>query len=102
LKPRYQDYQFNAVAQQLYDFVWGDFLRLVRRSGQDGHLRRKTQARKESTLGDDGLHPVCHNSSFSHPFMPHLDGGALVIDGIWDREKNEFLDFAPLPQAMAF
>src|SRR5213082_1745818 len=45
----YQNYQFNAVAQQLYDFVWGDFCDWFVEAGKTD-IFGEDKARKESTL----------------------------------------------------
>src|SRR6267154_539649 len=94
----YQDYQFNAVAQQLYDSVWGDFCDWFVEAGKTDIFGEDT-ARKESTLAtmDYILSAIIR---LLNPFMPHL------TEELWSlmefgTGKNEFLDFAPLPQAMA-
>src|SRR5437773_1426287 len=66
----YRQYQFNTVAQQLYDFVWSDycdwFVEAAKTEifGEDG-------ARKKSTLAvmDFVLSAVLR---LLHPFMPHI------------------------------
>jgi len=94
----YQDYQFNAVAQQLYDFVWGDFCDWFVEAGKTD-IFGEDAARKESTLATmdyilAGI--IC----LLHPFIPHLTEELWSLMG-FGTGKNEFLDFAPLPQAMA-
>jgi valyl-tRNA synthetase len=51
----YREYQFNTVAQRLYDFVWGDFCDWFFESSEDPIFSARRAPRKESTLGDDGF-----------------------------------------------
>src|SRR5438477_4389553 len=94
----YRDYQFNAVAQQLYDFVWGDFCDWFVEAGKTD-IFGEDKARKQSTLAamDYILSAIIR---LLHPFMPHLTEELWSLMGFAEGE-NEFLDFAPLPQAMA-
>jgi valyl-tRNA synthetase len=94
----YRDYQFNAVAQQLYNFVWGDFCDWFVEAGKTD-IFGEDKARKQSTLAtmDYILSAIIR---LLHPFMPHLTEELWSLMGFAVGE-NEFLDFAPLPQAMA-
>ncbi|HKS31378.1 MAG TPA: valine--tRNA ligase, partial [Chthoniobacterales bacterium] len=66
----YREYQFNTVAQRLYDFVWGDFCDWFVEAAKTD-IFGENVARKQSTL-------ATMDSIFSailrllHPFMPHL------------------------------
>jgi valyl-tRNA synthetase len=95
----YRDYQFNAVAQQLYNFVWGDFCDWFVEAGKTD-IFGEDRARKQSTLAtmDYILSAIIR---LLHPFMPHLTEELWSLMG-FAKGENEFLDFAPLPQAMAF
>src|SRR6059036_3154335 len=93
-----REYQFNAVAQQLYNFVWGDFCDWFVEAGKTD-IFGEDQARKQSTLAtmDYILSAIIR---LLHPFMPHLTEELWSLMG-FAKAQNEFLDFAPLPQAMA-
>src|SRR5207253_11150198 len=67
-------------------FCLGRFLRLVRRSRKDGHLRRGPSAQAIDP-GDDGLYFVSYYSS-APSFHAAPDGGAVVADGIWESGKR--------------
>src|SRR5437763_5897227 len=94
----YRDYQFNAVAQQLYNFVWGDFCDWFVEAGKTD-IFGEDKSRKESTLAtmDYILSAIIR---LLHPFMPHLTEELWSLMG-FAKGETEFLDFAPLPQAMA-
>ena len=93
----YREYQFNAVAQQLYNFVWGDFCDWFVEAGKTD-IFGEDKVRKESTLAtmDYILSAIIR---LLHPFMPHLTEELWSLMG-FAKGENEFLDFAPLPQAM--
>ena len=93
----YREYQFNAVAQQLYNFVWGDFCDWFVEAGKTD-IFGEDKVRKQSTLAtmDYILSAIIR---LLHPFMPHLTEELWSLMG-FAKGENEFLDFAPLPQAM--
>src|SRR5947208_3675071 len=95
----YRHYQFNAVAQQLYNFVWEDFCDwFVEAAKTDIFGEDKT--RKQSTLAtmDYVLSAIIR---LLHPFMPHLTEELWSVMGL-GKSENPFLDFAPLPEMRGF
>src|SRR5256885_1655672 len=95
----YREYQFNAVAQQLYNFVWGDFCDWFVEAGKTD-IFGDDKARKQSTLAtmDFVLSAIVR---LLHPFMPHLTEELWSLMGFADCE-NDFLDFASLPEIGGF
>src|SRR5207237_9985432 len=66
----YRDYQFNAVAQRLYDFVWSDYCDWFVEAAKT-EIFGDDDARKKSTLAtmDFVLSAILR---LLHPFMPHI------------------------------
>ena len=94
IEAAYSEYQFNTVAQQLYNFVWGDFCDWFVEAAKTD-IFGENAARKQSTLAtmDFVLSAVIR---LLHPFMPHLTEELWSLMGFASGE-NDFLDFAPLP-----
>src|SRR5439155_19748309 len=70
IESAYGEYQFNTVAQRLYDFVWSDYCDwLVEAAKTD--IFGADEAKKRSSLAvmDDVLSPTLR---LLQPFMPHL------------------------------
>src|SRR5947209_3512284 len=93
----YRDYQFNVVAQHLYNFVWGDFCDWFVEAGKTD-IFGEDKERKQSTLTtmDYILSAIIR---LLHPFMPHLTEELWSLMG-FAKGENEFLDFVPLPQVI--
>jgi valyl-tRNA synthetase len=94
----YAQYHFNAVAQRLYDFVWGDFCDWFVEAAKT-EIFAEDKARKTATLAvfDYVLAAILR---LLHPFMPH------VTDELWSRmgfarNETDFLDSASPPQPLA-
>jgi valyl-tRNA synthetase len=66
----YRDYEFNTVAQRLYDFIWGDFCDWFIEAAKTD-IFGADEAKKKSTLAamDFVLSAILR---LLHPFMPHL------------------------------
>src|SRR6266404_368765 len=70
IEAAYREYQFNTVAQRLYDFVWSDYCDWFVEAAKTD-IFGEYEAKKNSTLGvmDLVLSAVLR---LLHPFMPHI------------------------------
>src|SRR5439155_9515284 len=66
----YREYQFNAVAHRLYDFVWSDYCDWFVEAAKT-EIFGEDESRRNSTLAvmDLVLSAVLR---LLHPFMPHI------------------------------
>ena len=93
----YRRYEFNTVAQRLYDFVWADFCDWFVEAAKT-EIFGTDEARKKAVLATmDYL--ISSILRLLHPFMPH------ITDELWSRlgfarSETDFLDFAPVPQRL--
>ncbi len=94
----YREYQFNTVAQRLYDFVWGDFCDWFVEAAKTD-IFGENAARKQSTLMTMDL-VLSAIVRLLHPFMPHLTEEVWSLMGFASAE-NDFLDFASIPEAIS-
>ncbi|HJT80405.1 MAG TPA: class I tRNA ligase family protein, partial [Chthoniobacterales bacterium] len=88
----YREYEFNVVAQRIYDFVWSDYCDwFVEASKSD--IFGSNEARKRSSLAvmDHVLSAVLR---LLHPFMPH------VTEELWSifRFGEGSIQFAAVPE----
>jgi valyl-tRNA synthetase len=90
----YRDYQFNAVAQQLYNFVWSDYCDWFVEAAKT-EIFGDEDTRKKSALAvmDFVLSAVLR---LLHPFMPHITEELWSLLGFG---KNS-IQFAPLPKPL--
>ena len=94
IEAAYRDYQFNTVAQRIYDFVWSNYCDWF------------VEAAKTDIFGDDQLRKKAALATMDyvtsavlrllHPFMPHITEELWTLMG-FAKNKNVFLDFVPLP-----
>ena len=90
----YRDYQFNAIAQRLYDFVWSDYCDWFVEAAKTD-IFGNDLLRKKGTLGTmDYITSAILR--LLHPFMPHITEELWTLMG-FAKNKNAFLDFEPLP-----
>src|SRR5436309_1401820 len=95
----YREYQFNTIAQRLYDFVWGDFCDWFVEAAKTD-IFGESAARKQSTLAtmDFVFSAILR---LLHSFMPHLTEELWSLIGVAGAQ-NDFLDFTPLPEILGF
>src|SRR5439155_4730780 len=88
----YREYEFNTVAQRLYDFVWSDYCDWFVEAAKTD-IFGEDESKKQSALAvmDYVLSVVVR---LLHPFMPHITEELWSLLGLG---KNS-IQFAPLPK----
>src|SRR6266581_2407296 len=91
----YRDYQFNAVAQRLYDFVWSDYCDWFVETAKT-EIFSEDEAREKSALAvmDFVLSAALR---LLHPFMPHITEELWSLLGF----GRDSIQFAAPPQKIA-
>src|SRR5262245_57544709 len=91
----YRDYQFNAVAQRLYDFVWSDYCDwFVEAAKTDIFSTDEAKKRAGLVVMD---HVLSATLRLLHPFMPHLTEEIWSLLGL----GKESIQFAAPPEKLA-
>src|SRR5947199_3976686 len=92
IESAYREYQFNTVAQRLYDFVWSDYCDWFVEAAKTD-IFSDDEAKKKSALAvmDFVLSAILR---LLHPFMPHITEGLWSLLGI----GKESIQFAALPE----
>ena len=92
IESAYREYQFNTVAQRLYDFVWSDYCDWFVEAAKTD-IFGEDEAKKKSVLAvmDFVLSAVLR---LLHPFMPH------ITEELWSllRFGQESIQFSPPPE----
>jgi valyl-tRNA synthetase len=91
----YREYQFNAVAQRLYDFVWSDYCDWFVEAAKTD-IFSEDEAKKKSALAvmDFVLSAILR---LLHPFMPHLTEELWSLLGL----GKASIQFATPPNKLA-
>ena len=80
----YREYQFNTVAQHLYNFVWSDYCDwFVEAAKTDIYSQDKAKKKSALAVMDLVLSAILR---LLHPFMPHItDRGIVVVARFWQQ-----------------
>ena len=81
IETAYREYQFNTVAQRLYDFVWSDYCDWFVEAAKTD-IFGDDEAKKKSALAvmDFVLSAILR---LLHPFMPHITEELWSLLGSW-------------------
>src|SRR5437762_7014566 len=95
IEAAYREYQFNTVAQRLYDFVWSDYCDWFVEAAKTD-IFSDDEAKKKSALAvmDYVLWAIAR---LLHPFMPHITEELWSLFGL----GKGSIQFAPLPKKIA-
>ena len=91
----YREYEFNNVAQRLYDFIWSDYCDWFVESAKT-EIFSEDESRKKSALAvmDYALSAIVR---LLHPFMPHITEELWSLLGL----GTGSIQFAPPPKKIA-
>jgi len=94
IEAAYREYQFNTVAQRLYDFVWSDYCDWFVEAAKTD-IFSEDDAKKKSALAvmDFVLSAVLR---LLHPFMPHITEELWSLLGF----GKDSIQFAPPPEKL--
>jgi len=92
IEAAYREYQFNVVAQRLYDFVWSDYCDWFVEAAKTD-IFGEDEAKKKSALAvmDFVLSAILR---LLHPFMPHITEELWLLLGFGE----DSIQFASPPQ----
>jgi len=91
----YRNYQFNAVAQRLYDFVWSDYCDWFVETAKT-EIFSEDEAKKKCTLATMDF-VLSATLRLLHPFMPHITEELWFLLGF----GKGSIQFAAPPQKIA-
>jgi valyl-tRNA synthetase len=91
----YREYQFNTVAQRLYDFVWSDYCDWFVEAAKT-EIFSDDEAKKKSTLAVMDF-VLSATLRLLHPFMPHITEELWSLLGL----GSDSIQFAAPPEKIA-
>ena len=95
IESAYRDYQFNTVAQRLYEFFWSDYCDWFVEAAKT-EIFSENEARKKSALAVMDL-VLSAFLRLLHPFMPHITEELWALLGLGD----DSIQFAAPPVKFA-
>src|SRR5207302_10763543 len=95
IEKAYRDYEFNTVAQRLYDFIWSDYCDWFVEAAKT-EIFSEDGSKKKSALAvmDLVLSAIVR---LLHPFMPHITEELWSLLGL----GKDSIQFAPPPKKLA-
>src|SRR5947209_2045077 len=91
----YREYEFNTIAQRLYDFIWSDYCDwFVEAAKTDIFSADESKKNSALALMDHVLSSIVR---LLHPFMPHITEELWSLLGLGDGS----IQFAALPKKIA-
>jgi len=94
IEAAYRQYQFNTVAQQLYDFVWGDYCDWFVEAAKTEIFGEEETKKKSALAVMDFV--LCAGLRLLHPFMPHITEELWSLLGF----GKDSIQFAAPPEKM--
>src|SRR5947207_3154486 len=92
IEAAYREYQFNTVAQRLYDFVWSDYCDWFVEAAKTD-IFSEDEAKKKSALAVMDF-VLSATLRLLHPFMPHITEELWSLLGLGEAS----IQFAALPK----
>ena len=95
IEAAYREYQFNTVAQRLYEFVWSDYCDWFVEAAKT-EIFSEDEAKKKSALAVMDF-VLSATLRLLHPFMPHITEELWLLLGL----GSDSIQFAALPEKAA-
>jgi valyl-tRNA synthetase len=95
IEAAYREYQFNTVAQRLYDFVWSDYCDWFVEAAKT-EIFGEDETKKKSALGVMDF-VLSATLRLLHPFMPHITEELWSLLGL----GSDSIQFATQPEKAA-